>query len=252
MLALIKDGDIAEWKVPTTDRFPDAFRLGDHAYCPYPVDLVILYNATKLKPEEVEALRSDWKAVVDPRFRGRFAVNTMKCGSCYAAVHMFLDPRLKDRFGPEFIKQVAAQKPAIYGDTLVAVDRVVAGEQDFSYWAWESVGVTKWQQGAPVRWVFPEPTPVFAATWQAVSKHAPHPHAARLFQSWFMSEKGAYVLQDKYGSRPVLRGVPDRREVTKAPWYVPVKTRYDVDFKRWGENYHKDMDLWIKTLQAGR
>ena len=252
MVALIKDGHVAEWRVPTADRIPDVFRLGNHAYAPYPTDLVIIYNVNKLKPEEIELLRSDWKAVLDPRFKERFAVTTMKCGTCYTGVHMFLDPKFRDRFGPEFLKQVAAQKPAMYADVLVALDRVVAGEHDFTYWSWESVAVTKWQQGAPVRWVFPEPTPVLANTWQGVSRYAPHPHAARLFQNWSMSEKGALVLQDKYGSRPVLEGLPDRREITKAPWYVPIKTRYDVDFKRWGENYHKDMDLWIKTLQAGR
>lgn len=251
-VALIKEGHVAEWKVPTADRIFEAHRLGNHAYAPYPTDLAIVYNVNKLKPEEIKMLTSDWKAVLDPRFKGRFAVTTMKCGVCYTGIHMFLDPKFKDRFGPEFLKQVAAQKPAMYAEVLVALDRVVAGEHDFTYWTWEGVAVAKYDQGAPIRWLFPDPTPVLANTWQGISKYAPHPNAARLFQNWSMSEKGAYVLQQKYGSRPVLTGLPDRREITKAPWYVPIKNRYDVDFKRWGENYHKDMDFWIKTLQGAR
>ncbi len=252
MEALIRDGHLVDWKVPTSDRIPETFRMNNYAYAPYPSDLAIVYHVNKLKPEEVEMLRRDWKAVTDPRFKGRFAVTTMKCGVCYTGVHMFLDPKLKDRFGPEFLKQVAAQKPAMYAEVLVALDRVVAGEHDFGYWLWEAPAVMKFEQGAPIRWLFPEPTPVLANTWQGISKYAPHPNAARLFQNWTMSEKGALVLQQKYGSRPVLTGLADTREITKASWYVPIKTRYDVDFKRWAENYHKDMDLWIKTLQAGR
>jgi len=250
--ALARDGLLAKWRVPTADRFPEGFRLDDYAYSNYSTDLAIVYNVNKVTPEEANLLRGDWKAVLAPRFKGRFAVTTMKCGVCYAGIHMFLDPKFKDRFGPEFLKQVAAQKPAVYSEVLVGFDRVIAGEHDFTYWTWEAVAVTKWEQGAPVRWVFPEPTPGFAVSWQAMSKFASHPHAARLFQNWSMSEEGAWVLQKKYGARTSLKGIEDRREVTRQPWYVPIKTRYAVDFKRWAEDYHKDMDLWIKTLQMAR
>lgn len=249
---LIDDGHVADWRVATHDRFPAAFRVKNHAYANYPTSIAIVYNTNKLTAEEVKMLESGWKAVIDPRFRGRFAVTTMKCGGCYAGIHMFLDPKFKDEFGPNFIRQIAAQKPAIYSDILVGLDRVIAGEHDFTYWSWEAIANTKWMQGAPIRWIQPSPTPEFGVSWQAISRYSPHPNAARLFQNWSMSEDGAVALQEKYGSSTTLTGVADKRKVTREAWYRPIRQRYNVDYKRWDADYDKDMALWSKSLQDAR
>ncbi|MFM9887095.1 MAG: ABC transporter substrate-binding protein [Burkholderiales bacterium] len=253
MEELIREGHIAEWRVPTHDRIPQQYRMQSHSYANYTTDNAIIYNVNKLSAEEVKLLASSWKAVLDPRFKGRFAVTSMKCGACYAGIHMFLDPKLSKEFGPDFLTKIAEQKPAVYGEVLVGLDRVIAGEHDFTFWTWEGIAITHWQKGAPIRWIRPAPTPEFGNSWQAVSKYAPRPHAARLFQNWSMSEEGTIALQLKYGSRTVLTGVADQRPVTKEAWYQTLRQPYDVDFKRWAANYNKDMDLWIKTLkQSGR
>ncbi|MEP9378665.1 extracellular solute-binding protein [Aquabacter sp. CN5-332] len=246
--ALIDDKLLASWKVPTADRIPEAFRIGDYAYATHMTDNAIIYNVNKLTPEEVKIL-SDWKGVLDPRFKGRFAVTTQKCGSCYAPVHMFLDPKYKDIYGVEFLKKVAAQKPAVYSEVLVPVDRVVAGEQDFTFWSWEAAGIVKLQQGAPIRWIHPKPTPTYSNSWSAISAFAPHPNAARLFQNWLLSEEGATAFQQIYGAQTALGGVPDKRAVTKEPWYDPITEPYLVDTARWERDYDKDMNLWIKILR---
>ncbi|MEO5699385.1 MAG: extracellular solute-binding protein [Casimicrobiaceae bacterium] len=252
MSSLVDDGHVAEWKVPVHDRYPEVFRMKNHAYANYTTDNAIIYNVNKVTPEEVKLLESDWKAVLDPRFKGRFAVTNMKCGACYAGIHMFLDPKMKDRYGPEFLKQVAAQKPAVYSEVLVGLDRVIAGEHDFTYWTWEGIALTKWQQGAPIRWIHPKPTPTFGNSWQAISKYAPHPNAARLFQNWSMSEEGEIAIQQLYGSATVMKDLKDQRSVTKEAWYKPIAQPYEVDFARWDRDYHKDMDLWANILKQAR
>lgn len=252
MVTLVEDGHIAEWKVPAFDRYPEAYRIKNHALANYSTDNTIIYNVNKVTPEEVKLLESGWEAVLDPRFKGRFAVTSMKCGACYAGIHMFLDPKFKDRFGMEFLKKIAAQQPAIYSEVLVGLDRVIAGEHDFTYWTWEGIAITKWQQGAPIRWLHPKPTPTFGNSWQAVSKYAPHPHAARLFQNWSMSEEGEVAIQKLYGSATVMKDLKDERTVTKEAWYKPIAEEYNVDFKRWDRDYHKDMDAWIKILKESR
>ena len=252
MAALVDEGHIAEWKVPEHDRFAEFFRIRNHAYSNGKVTIAIVYNVNKVTAEEVKLLESDWKAILDPRFKGRFAVTNMKCGTCYAPLHMFLDEKHKDRFGLEFMKQIAAQKPAVYAEILVGLDRVVAGEHDFTYWTWEGVALTKLEQGAPIRWVRPAPTPTLASSFQAISKYARHPHAARLFQNWSMSEEGGLVIQNLYGSESSIGGLKDQRPITRQPWHKPVAEEYLVDFKRWDRDYHRDMDAWIGILRQAR
>jgi ABC-type Fe3+ transport system substrate-binding protein len=249
MEQLIEDGHIAEWKLPTFDRIPEQFRIKDFAYAQYSSTNAIVYNVNKVTPEEVAMLSQDWAAVLDPRFKGRFSVSPMKCGTCYAPIHMFMDPKFKDRFGPEFLKKIAAQQPASYSEVLVAIDRVVAGEQDFTLNGWEAAAAVKYLDGAPIRWVFPKPSPEFGNSWLGISKYAPHPNASRLFMNWLMGDKGAIAMERVYGSKSTLEGIPDSRPYIKAPWYKPPTEVYGVDWKRWGDNYHKDMDLWAATLK---
>ena len=164
---------------------------------------------------------------------------------------MFLDPKYAKVFGPEFIKAVGAQKPVVYSEGQVTVDRVVAGEHDFVYWTGEATASLKWSQGAPIRWVHPDPSPEWGLSWYGISKYAPHPNVARLFLNWIMSEEGALLLQ-RLGWKASLEGVKDTRKMATEPWYDPVKTRYDVDFERWEKNYNKDMDFWIKAMTEGK
>lgn len=249
MLSLIAEKHVANWKVPTHDRLPETARIDTHAYAHYNTDAAIVYNINKVTPEEAELLGSSWKAILDPRFAGRFAVTTQKCGSCYLAVNMFLDPALKDEYGPDFLRAIAAQKPAVYADGLVVLDRVIAGEVDIAYATFESGAVLRWKQGAPIRWVLPPPTPRATSVYQAVSSYAPHPHAARLFQNWTLSDEGLTAFQQFYGSGPMLIGSEDIRPFKKEEWYKGISSPYNVDFDRWTSNYQKDMDFWIKSIQ---
>lgn len=250
MDALIESKDVITWRIPTYDRFADQYKIGESAYGFNRVDVAIVYNENAVTPEEATELQSDWKAVLDPKFKGRFAATTAKCGACYAALHMFLDPKLADQYPADFIQQIAAQQPDLYSDFLAMVDRVVAGEDDFAYWSFESIAATKRAQGAPIRWVYPNPTPSFASTWMAASAHAPHPNAARLFLNWAGSEAGAAAFQTKYLAATTIEGVPDQRPFTKEDWYQPMTHPYAVDFARWTANYETDLDSWIAALEA--
>ena len=44
----------------------------------------------------------------------------------------------------------------------------------------------------------------------------------------------------------------DVRPYAKESWYKEPVELYQVDWKRWDANYHKDMDLWAATLKAAK
>lgn len=249
MVALVDDGMVAEWKIPTHDRFDPRYLMGQSAYAFNRVDSVIIYNENLVTEEEAALLQADWRNVLDPRFTSRFAVTSAKCGACYAPISLFLDPAQAKTYPEDFLEQVGAQKPAVYGDFIAMVDRVVAGEKDFAYWSFESIAATRRAQGAPVRWVYPQPTPAFPSTWMAISATAPHPAAARLFLNWMGSEDGALSLQRDYYSKPTLQGVEDSRSFVSEDWYQPPAELYEVDFENWPERYETDMARWVKAIQ---
>jgi iron(III) transport system substrate-binding protein len=213
--------------------------------------MAILYNSDKLKPEEVAILQKGWEGVLDPRFKGRFAISNSRSGIGYAGLSMFLDPALKDQYGQKFLAKVVQQKPAVYSDGAVALDRVVAGEQDFYFWFSEGPAVTKWMQGAPLRWIEPSPRPAYPNALQGVSAYAPHPNGGRLLQNWLNSEAGARALQDKYGVRTSLEGYPDTRKAAQELG-APKPKDYAVDLERWANEYDATQNLWAKIVKQNR
>lgn len=248
MVSLVEDELVADWTIPTADQFDDRYKLGTRAYAFNRVDSVIVYNENLVDDEEAALLEADWRNILDPRFKGRFAATTAKCGACYVAINLFTDPAKADIYPADFFEQVGAQEPGIYSDFIAMVDRVVAGENDFAYWSFESIAATKRSQGAPVRWVYPKPTPSFPSTWMAVSEFAPHPAAARLFLNWMGSAAGAESIQLDYFGTPTLNGVENIRSFASEDWYRAPDELYDVDFDRWIEHYETDMDRWIAAI----
>ncbi|OWT80415.1 MULTISPECIES: ABC transporter substrate-binding protein [unclassified Achromobacter] len=251
MRDLAQGNYLAHWKIPTHDRIPAGYRIGDQAYSAIITDMAILYNSDKLKPEEVAILQKSWEGVLDPRFKGRFAISSSRSGIAYAGLSMFLDPALKSQYGEKFLAKVVQQKPAVYSDGAVALDRVVAGEQDFYFWFTEGPAVTKWMQGAPLRWIEPSPRPAYPNALQGVSSSAPHPNGARLLQNWLNSEAGARALQDRYGVRTSLEGVPDTRKAAQELG-APQPKDYPVDLERWANDYDATQDLWAKIVKQNR
>ena len=89
------------------------YRIKDFAYAQYTSTNAIIYHEGKLSDEEIKLLETGWEAVLDPRFKGRFSVSPMKCGVCYAPIHMFLDPQFKDKYGPDFLKKLAEEEAGL-------------------------------------------------------------------------------------------------------------------------------------------
>lgn len=253
MKELVAKNYIADWKVPAADKLAPAARLDNKAYAPFYIVTSILYNVNKVKPQEVALLADKWENLLNPDFKGRFAVTSQKCSVCYSMIHMFMDPALSKRFGPEFLKALAAQRPSIYPEINIALDRVVAGEKDFIVTIFENAAAAKLEEGAPVRWVHPSPTPLaLTSAWSGISASAPHPHAARLFQNWWIGPEGTAAMQKYYGGLTTFTNIADTRAFVKEAWYDRITEPYTVDPVRWEANFSKDMDLWISTLRSAR
>ena len=74
-------------------------------------------------------------------------------------------------------------------------------------------------KGAPVRWVFPAPTPV-AVTTQSISAHAPHPNAARLFQEWSVSAESEDLWLSLVAAGASRNDVTDPRKAARKDWFA--------------------------------
>ena len=96
--------------------------------------------------------------------------------------------------GLAYFRRLAAMKPVIRNSHILTAQLVASGEVPFFLTAYNNNMETLKLKGAPVDWKPLQPAFGQAAAI-AVSKHAPHPHAALLFTGFVLSREGQEILK---------------------------------------------------------
>ncbi len=183
--SLLKEGQIGKYLSPELKNYPsDGFHPeGLYAYENYSV-YVIAYNTTLVS--EAEAPKS-YTDLLKPQWKGKIGVEQ-------APVEWFVNMQkwMGREKAVEFFKQLAPLAQLRSGHTTV-YELVQAGEFVASPTIYQHRAQQGMEQGAPVKWVAPNPTFVFPRA-AGITKSAPHPNAAQLFMDWRLSEEGQQVV----------------------------------------------------------
>jgi iron(III) transport system substrate-binding protein len=244
---------ILNYRVPTDADIPAAFKIDGYAYAAYLTTMVVIVNDKLVSQEEGKILR-EWEGILDPRWKGRIGTSYPAGGSVYGPLYMYLRPPTPGRFGEKFLRGLAAQQPQIYNSTATAIERVMAGEIHVLFTHFESDAIPRWEQGAPIRWYAPKPTPSFANAYFGIAAKAPNPNAAKLWMNWLLSEDGATAVNKISASISTLGTHKDQRDLPKAPWYMPVTETFQPDADGWLKYQDADVKLWreIFNYKPGR
>ncbi|HET6504882.1 MAG TPA: substrate-binding domain-containing protein [Amycolatopsis sp.] len=197
----------------------------------YPLQLVslgIVYNTKVNSPADIEFIKQQgFNALPDPRFKGvEPVVSPASGGTDYTWWYLLMQVQA-EKYGDDFVKKMAALSPKVYTSTLPVYSQVESGQYRVAGAASESSLGLDWSRGAPIRWTFPDPTPVNTLT-QAVAATAPHPNAAVLFQEWATTVEGEEAWYDGNWSlgAPMNSKAKDVRDFSKADWYQAPKNVY--------------------------
>jgi len=225
--------------------------MAPYLYYPDKNVSVVMYNPKFVSDEQAAKLRS-WKGILDPAFKGKISLVEPSFGVTLAPLlYVVNTPGL----GEGFLKQLKAQKPVIYLNTAQARDALISGQQPISWGAqWESVTLSYVNQGAPVHFVYTDPTVEWGGNGWGVLAKAPHPNAARLFFAWGMSNAGGLSLQGpKINMRSELTTLADTRSTIKKlsgqPWFRQPKNIWSPDLQDWIKNGPKYQQLWTKVMK---
>jgi iron(III) transport system substrate-binding protein len=214
-----KEGWIANYKPVADPAIRPSMKREGIWYTLFVNAMGIMYNTNRVTPEEEKMiLTGGWDVLTDPRWKGRYATATPASGgSSFSFCYMF-QRAMKDRYGEPFLKKLAANQPVIYQSKAPMYDRMAAGEHAIADQASQSDMGLFYIKGAPVRWVFPDPTPA-NLTIQSVTSKGPNPNAARLFQEWAMSKEGQAEWFKFAGTSSAREDTVDPRVAAKTDWH---------------------------------
>jgi ABC-type Fe3+ transport system substrate-binding protein len=219
----IEEGYLLQYRVSNDDKYPDALKHSDYWY---PIRIAIMgiaWNTDLVSEEDAKELL-EWKSLTDPKWKGKVGVSDPSSGGA-AFLPWYLWPKL---FGDEFMQKFAALDPRGFTSVNPTISSLASGDIEVYAGADDAFLTGVWDQGAPIHWSLPDPG-IGVPTGQAISAHAPHPNAAKLYQEYMFSEEG-YGLWQKIGGGPSVRhGFADQRAVAKEPWYHFPDELYQYD-----------------------
>jgi len=203
-----QQGALLEFKPQGFDKIDPSFKDPGGAYVATEINAhTYAYNSNLVKPEDVPRSALDF---LEPRFKGKVV-------SCYPAdddATLYAFYSIVQKYGWSYMDRYMANEPRFIQGHLGVVRSIASGESLVTFDTIGSISMNLKKQGQPQAVAFSEadPLPIWPFT-AAIFKDAPHPNAAKLFLTWYLSpEQQAKTgnwsprsdVPAPYGWKPIL------------------------------------------------
>jgi ABC-type Fe3+ transport system substrate-binding protein len=171
---------------PAVLKDPEGYWFGTNLYF-----LTVAYNTNLVR--QADAPRT-WDDLLDPKWKGHMAwTSELAAQGPPGFIFNALAVKGPDK-GMDYLRRFAAQMPvAIASSPRAVLDQVVSGEQWLGVMMYNHHAAISAAAGAPVGWAKLEPL-VGLFSIMGITRDAPHPNAARLFEDYVLSPEGQAVL----------------------------------------------------------
>jgi iron(III) transport system substrate-binding protein len=193
--------------------------------------LVVAYNTNKVKREDLPAT---YEGFLDPKWKGMLAIESGDFDWMATMIGAMGTER-----GMAFFRRLGEARPELRkGHTLLA-ELVTAGEVPVGLTVYNSNVESMKRRGAPIDWMPVQPV-VANPQGMALTRNAPHPHAALLFMDFILSPEGQQLL-DSMGRIPSSVKVQSKLKNFAMTTFKPstVLDESDKWLKLWDEFFVK-------------
>jgi iron(III) transport system substrate-binding protein len=212
---------------------PDGYWVG-HFSLTFP----IVYNPNKVKELGLQPPKS-YQDLTKPEWKGLFAVERTDY-EWYAAMLKAYGNDAKT-----LMENLGKNKPQQREGHTVVLQGVISGEYPAAISAYGFKASAEKAKGEPIDFVNPDPT-ITELQPVGIGKNAPHPYAARLFETWLISSEGQKFLLDKYGRTPTRSDVTGSFDV-----YDPKLFHYYISDPSSGTDYANIAKQFKKVFGIG-
>lgn len=192
-----------------------------------------LYNTSLVKASDAPTRYED---LADPKWKNHIVMPNPSSGTSTIAWLVALKEQLfkSDSDWMQFLKGVAANKPMFVASLGPTPSPIASGQKLIA------VSMPKYivtHAPAPLGWA-PKSGPLFGTPRAiAVTRHAPHPAAARVFMDYWLSKPAMELLAKDVGEYVLAPGVfPHVPGIDKVQ-VKPCRDLSDAEFKKWGQEF---------------
>lgn len=196
------DMDYLQSNVPVgTEALPGEYRGRDNLWTVPSRHLYsVAYNTDKVKPEDAP---KSWADLLDAKWNGKIAVSSPAISG--ATPQVFSSAVAAGAIDYATIEQFRDTKQKIYPSVANALQAVTTGENELALVAGYGTLMRQKKRGAPLAMSPLKDGAYMSDAGYALLKNSPHPHAARLLQSWTFSPEGQKAIVEhiyEFGTMP--------------------------------------------------
>lgn len=199
---LKEKGVLAKYLSPQRKFYPEGFKDKDGYWTDVFLTVhSLVYNTRMVPPKEIPV---KYKDLLNPKWKGKLGINLNNFMWAKVIANI-----MGEEGGLEFLKALARQNPSVRKGGTLSTTLVAAGELPIAV----SVNANNVEEikakGAPVDWARLQ-EPLYAEVHPAaLNAFAPHPHAAKLFIDFAISQEGQKLIVElgKISSR---RGIKSK------------------------------------------
>jgi iron(III) transport system substrate-binding protein len=232
-------GWLVKYDSPAYDGYPE--KIMDRGYwAPMRTFAIVMaYNKTILPEKEVPEA---WADLTDPKWKGLIGVEGSDSGAQHIQYYV-----LNQVMGDGFWKKIAANQPKIFSGSGAMMTGLLRGEIKVAMY---SMGFAVYRQreieGAPIEGIWPkEGCPINIAPLGIMSD-APHPHAARLFMDWALSQEGQAEMVKLVGA---YSGRADVSSAKGNPAWGTFTPLYVDDWDKFNASKDEFKSVWDSIKQ---
>lgn len=234
------EGRLLAYQPPWADKFEKRFRDPKGVLVPlFPLMLVFGYNKAAIPPAQAPQA---WADLTHPRWKGMIA-HSDPSYSGSTAMTVFT---LKERFGWDYYRKLAANKPLMV-QSIGAVPKLMSTKEAplaalaLDQYLWAQI-----HQGQPFSIVYPKEGAITYVHYAAIPKTVPHPNAARLFVAFYTSrENQAFLTRMPEALYPSRTDVPPRAGVPP----LSSLNLIEIDFAKFRKEKKSVIETFKKIMQ---
>ncbi len=154
-------------------------------------NLVIAYNSSKFKPEEVP---QSWQDLTDPRFKGKIAMpNPLLSGTAYVFAGA-----LADKYGWEYFDKLNANGIRVEEGNSAIQNKLLTGEYVAAVILEENILKLAAEKKEPLKVVYPKDGVVIIPSPIGIFNTSKNPEAAKAAVDWWLSKEGQEAVVKGY------------------------------------------------------
>jgi len=218
------EGRFADFNVPWEDKFDKRFRDPKGVLLPlFPLMIVFGFNKAVVPSDQGP---KSWQDLTDPKWKGMLGHSDPAYSGSTGMTIMVL----KDKFGWDYYKKLAANKPLMTQSIGATPKMMSTKEAPVAALALSFYLHAQVNQGQPFEIVFPKEGPILYVHYAGLTKGAPNPNAGKLFLSYYTSVENQEFLTQ------IPEAFYSARTDVKSPKGNPALTDLNfmpIDFGKW-------------------